>query len=88
MLLTSSCIWGAKYATSTGVLSGNVPDIEELCALCAPLPEGSSVTVYPMKVEKKKAREELDIVNVVEWRKDTRADERWFLLTRRPEGGE
>ena len=44
--------------------------------------------MYPMKVEKKKAREELDIVNVVEWRKDVRAHERWFLLTRRPEGGE
>ena len=42
---------------------------------------------YPMKVEKKKAREELDIVNVIEWRKDATSP-RWFLLVRRPEGGE
>ncbi len=43
-----------------------------------------------MKAEKKKAREELDIVNVIEWRKcrSAGARERWFLLVRRPEGGE
>ena len=67
-----------------------MPDIEELCTLCELLPVGSSVTAYPMKAEKKKAREELDIVNVIEWRKDRNADatNRWFLLVRRPEGGE
>ena len=43
--------------------------------------------MYPMKVEKKKAREELDVVNVIEWRRSP-ADARWFLLVRRPEGGE
>ncbi|PIL27683.1 hypothetical protein GSI_10836 [Ganoderma sinense ZZ0214-1] len=66
-----------------------IPDIEELCTLCEPLPDGSSVTTYPMKAEKKKAREELDIVNVIEWRKHRNADatDRWFLLVRRPEGG-
>jgi A/G-specific adenine glycosylase len=37
-----------------------------------------------MKVERKKQREELNIVSVVEWRS---GDDRWFLLTRRPEGG-
>jgi len=37
-----------------------------------------------MKMERKKQREELNIVSVVEWRN---ADDRWFLLTRRPEGG-
>ncbi|KAI0634857.1 DNA glycosylase [Trametes polyzona] len=63
-----------------------VPDIEELCTLCEPLPAGSPVTAYPMKAEKKKAREELDIVNVIEWRRHA-AGERWFLLVRRPEGG-
>ena len=46
------------------------------------------MTAYPMKAEKKKAREELDVVNVVEWRRDAHATERWFLLVRRPEGGE
>ena len=67
-----------------------LPDIEELCTLCEPLPDGSPVTTYPMRAEKKKAREELDIVNVIEWRKDRNADatNRWFLLVRRPEGGE
>lgn len=37
-----------------------------------------------MKAGRKKAREELDIVNVVEWRAD---NERLFLLVQRPEGG-
>ena len=41
-----------------------------------------------MKAEKKKAREELDVVNVIEWRKHAASEERWFLLVRRPEGGE
>jgi A/G-specific adenine glycosylase len=66
----------------------DVPDIEEMCATCEPLtlPEGTPglVTAFPMKVERKKPREELDIVNVVEWRRD---DHRFFLLVRRPEGG-
>lgn len=44
-----------------------------------------------MKVERKKAREELDVVSVIEWRAtvdDECDDDRWFLLIRRPEGGE
>lgn len=40
-----------------------------------------------MKAERKKAREEMDIVNVIEWRPSARSNERWFLLVRRPEGG-
>jgi hypothetical protein len=40
-----------------------------------------------MKVERKKSREELDVVNVIEWRCNAKPDERWFLLVRRPEGG-
>ena len=55
--------------------------------MCEPLPVGSSVTAFPMKVERKKAREELDIVNVVEWR-HPQTHERWFLLIRRPDGGQ
>ncbi|KZT28096.1 DNA glycosylase [Neolentinus lepideus HHB14362 ss-1] len=66
-------------------------DIEELCTLCKPLPlpEGSPelVTVFPMKAERKKAREELDIVNVIEWRSSTGKNDRWFLLVRRPDAG-
>ncbi|TFY51505.1 hypothetical protein EVJ58_g10530 [Rhodofomes roseus] len=46
---------------------------------------GSPVTSFPMKVVKKKSREELDIVNVIEWRHHADG-ERWFLLVRRPEG--
>jgi hypothetical protein len=40
-----------------------------------------------MKAERKKAREELDVVNVVEWRRYDNGD-RWFLLVRRPDEGE
>ena len=47
-------------------------DTEELCTLCEPFPADESdtdlVTIYPMKVERKKAREELNSVNVIEWR--------------------
>jgi A/G-specific adenine glycosylase len=40
-----------------------------------------------MKAERKKAREELDIVNVIEWQPKDHSD-RYFLLVRRPERGE
>ena len=64
-------------------------DIEDLCKVCDPIPltegfDAPSVTSYPMKIERKKQREELNVVSVVEWRND---DDRWFLLSRRPEGG-
>ncbi|KAK7683526.1 hypothetical protein QCA50_013360 [Cerrena zonata] len=71
----------------SGVNTHDVPDIEELCSICEPLPHSVTVTMFPMKAERKKAREELDIVNVIEWRPDARSNERWFLLVRRPEGG-
>ncbi|KAH8116805.1 DNA glycosylase [Phellopilus nigrolimitatus] len=62
-------------------------DIEELCTLCEPILPGedAGVTRYPMKVERKKAREEVDVVNVVEWLSPQGA--RYFLLVRRPEKG-
>lgn len=66
------------------------PNIEELCTVCKPFPaddpETGLVTIYPMKVGRKRAREELDSVNVIEW---CSADDRnrFFLLVRRPEGG-
>ena len=66
-----------------------LPDIEDTCTLCHPLPIPTLVTSYPMKVERKKAREELDVVSVVEWRATVdEHNDRWFLLVRRPEGGE
>ena len=40
-----------------------------------------------MKPNRKKAREELDIVSVIEWQCSPRPEDRLFLLTKRPEGG-
>jgi A/G-specific adenine glycosylase len=68
-------------------VSDTVPDIEELCSLCAPIPRPLSVESFPMKAEKKKAREETDTVRVVEWRRGTAPSQRWFILIKRPEGG-
>ncbi|KAJ6631123.1 DNA glycosylase [Mycena sp. CBHHK59/15] len=80
--------WCAAYASTREKNSMTpeilVTDIEDLCKICEPLIDGASVTTYPMKADKKKAREELDIVNVVEWRSGS---DRQFLLMRRPEGG-
>jgi len=65
-----------------------VPDIEDLCSICEPLPRTPDASLYPMRVEKKKPREELDLVSVIEWRpKATAIKDRQFLLVRRPEGG-
>ncbi|KAG2043723.1 DNA glycosylase [Suillus americanus] len=64
-------------------------DIEELCLVCDTIPsdeDNGSVTIFPMKAERKKPREELDSVNVIEWRSRNSRD-RWFLLVRRPQGG-
>ncbi|EIW80749.1 DNA glycosylase [Coniophora puteana RWD-64-598 SS2] len=81
--------WCQGYRLTKEESMEDAPDIEELCTLCAPVTadeEVGSVTIYPMKAERKKAREEMDSVNVVEWRhKNT--NERWFLLVRRPESG-
>ncbi|EFI26765.1 A/G-specific adenine DNA glycosylase [Coprinopsis cinerea okayama7 len=65
----------------------DVVDIEDLCTLCESIPRPVSVVDFPMKIEKKKAREEVDIVNVVEWRSKSMSAERWFLLVKRPEKG-
>jgi hypothetical protein len=80
-----------EVAAATMLTIGKVDteDIEDLCKVCDPIPlsegfDAPSVTSYPMKIERKKQREELNIVSVVEWRND---DDRWFLLSRRPEGG-
>ncbi|KAF9459761.1 DNA glycosylase [Collybia nuda] len=81
--------WCRGFITAgpEGIIPEIIPDIEDACTLCEPLPEGSTITSYPMKVERKKAREELDVVNVIEWRARTNPTERHFLLVRRPEGG-
>jgi hypothetical protein len=73
---------GADIILQTSTVN-DVTDIEDLCTLCEPL-SSLNVTSYPMKVERKKPREELDVVCVAEWRSE---DQRWFLLVRRPEGG-
>ncbi|KIJ39008.1 hypothetical protein M422DRAFT_68891 [Sphaerobolus stellatus SS14] len=65
--------------------SASVPmDIEDLCEICEPIPKGISVTRFPMKAIKKKARVETDAVNVVQWNGD---GQRYFALIRRPDGG-
>ncbi|KAL5511095.1 hypothetical protein ACEPAH_4310 [Sanghuangporus vaninii] len=76
----------AAYRESRGQLKEE-NDIEELCTLCEPVQpdEDTGVTRYPMKVERKKAREEVDVVNVVEWLSPLGS--RLFLLVRRPEKG-
>jgi A/G-specific adenine glycosylase len=65
----------------------NVSDIEELCGICAPIPGSTTVESFPMRAERKKAREETDVVRVVEWRANPTSQERWFVLVRRPDGG-
>ena len=72
---------------STLTLQETIGDIEDLCSLCEPLPSPFAVTALPMKAEKKKAREEVDIVSVVEWKSTAESEDRWFLLVRRPEKG-
>lgn len=69
-----------------------IEDIEDLCTICLPHvhPNSTGVVRYPMKVEKKKAREETDLVLALEWRsvkEDSSEVERWFLLEKRPDEG-
>ncbi|KAH7883172.1 DNA glycosylase [Phlebopus sp. FC_14] len=85
--------WCRAYQRTHSTSPGNVDknaDIEECCRLCVPAPNDDQaaglVTIYPMKVERKKAREELDLVNVIEWRMKEEG-KRWFVLVRRPEEG-
>jgi A/G-specific adenine glycosylase len=67
-------------------VANSTVDIEDMCIVCEPLPSEALVTTYPMKAGRKRAREELDIVNVVEWYRNA-TSERLFLLVRRPEDG-
>ena len=93
-----SKVWCVKYLHTAGCLivssteqektadhTEKVTDIEDLCPLCSPFPDTSTaVTRYPMKVEKKKAREEFCAVSIIEYKTN---QDRWFLLVRRPEKG-
>ncbi|BGP16879.1 hypothetical protein JCM10213_007326 [Rhodosporidiobolus nylandii] len=74
------------------------PDIEDLCALCAPLPyedtaqaKKHDVEVYPMAKERAKKREEESAVCVLEWVQSGKEgdgdEERKVLLVKRPEKG-
>ncbi|KIK70180.1 hypothetical protein GYMLUDRAFT_34666 [Collybiopsis luxurians FD-317 M1] len=77
--------WCGAYNEENGSKLFSIPDIEETCALCQPKPKGKSgVTIYPLKIERKKARMEMDIVSVVEWRS---SGDRQILLIKRPDKG-
>ncbi|PPQ87673.1 hypothetical protein CVT25_011440 [Psilocybe cyanescens] len=82
--------WCSAYQKSTTAKElplDTVADIEDLCDICEPLTESVAVTSYPMKAERKKAREELDIVHVIEWHTNASSQDRMFLMIRRPENG-
>ncbi|KAL0070289.1 hypothetical protein AAF712_002781 [Marasmius tenuissimus] len=64
-----------------------VVDIEDACTLCDPVDDSSDVTIYPMKVERKKSREETDVVSVIEWCPPDTGAQPQILLVRRPEKG-
>ncbi|KAJ3517911.1 hypothetical protein NLJ89_g208 [Agrocybe chaxingu] len=81
--------WCSAYQKSApeDEQTARVVDIEDVCRLCEPLTSSEGVTSYPMKADRKKAREETDVVNVIEWRSRAISSDRRFLLVRRPEGG-
>lgn len=65
-------------------------DIEDICAICLPLPDQPSsleVTIFPMKAVKKKAREEDTDVYIVELKPEDRNEESSWLVVKRPEKG-
>ena len=43
--------------------------------------------MFPVRTERKRAREEVDIVNVVEWRWMFDPPRRHFLMVKRPDRG-
>ncbi|KAG8764165.1 hypothetical protein FRC11_003021 [Ceratobasidium sp. 423] len=63
-----------------------VADIEEICRVCSPLPiTNSSVTRFPMKIDKKKARVETSVVCATRW--ISSSGEEWWLMAKRPATG-
>ncbi|KAF9523248.1 DNA glycosylase [Crepidotus variabilis] len=85
--LQSWCSAFRISGTSDKQTPSTLTDIEDLCRVCEPFAEFEGVTSYPLKAERKKAREELDIVNVIEWRSLIHPESRHFLMVRRPAGG-
>lgn len=72
---------------STDIAQSTVVDIEDCCNVCESIAEFQGVTTYPMRVDRKKAREELDLVNVIEWHPISEPENRQFFMVRRPENG-
>jgi hypothetical protein len=66
--------------------SNGPPDIEDICDICVPFDEEPDVTSYPMKVDKKKPREESDLVLVLQWRSRSGEDPFYFLRKRSKRG--
>ncbi|CAE6470618.1 unnamed protein product [Rhizoctonia solani] len=63
-----------------------VADIEEICGICSPVPTTNvSVTRFPMKVDKKKARVETSVVCAMRWISSS-GDEQWLMAKRPPTG--
>ncbi|KIM33992.1 hypothetical protein M408DRAFT_302956 [Serendipita vermifera MAFF 305830] len=62
-------------------------DIEDQCDLCEPLPGSPiSVTMFPMKVEKKVVPKETDLICIISWKR--KGDEvPYYLLRKRPKTG-
>jgi A/G-specific adenine glycosylase len=62
-------------------------DIEDLCDVCEPIEDTSkSVTIFPMKVEKKAVPEETDVICVIAW-KQAEDPTTYYLLRKRPATG-
>ncbi|KDR72590.1 hypothetical protein GALMADRAFT_252735 [Galerina marginata CBS 339.88] len=78
---------GYQNSVSTNERADTLIDIEDSCRICEPVLAPVGVTSYPMKADRKKAREELDVVHVIEWHPKTNPDNRLFLMIRRPESG-
>ena len=66
--------------------SAGPPDIEDICDICVPFDEEPDVTSYPVKVDKKKPREESDLVLVLQWRSRSEEDPFYFLRKRSEHG--
>ncbi|KAG9009612.1 hypothetical protein FRB94_011875 [Tulasnella sp. JGI-2019a] len=74
------------YLLSTSPSEDSIKDLEDACSVCEPFPSaGSSVTRFPMKVTKKKARVEASVVTVV--RLGPPGPERMVLMSQRPAKG-
>ncbi|KZS97152.1 DNA glycosylase [Sistotremastrum niveocremeum HHB9708] len=76
----------AYQETQSKASNPNLEDIEDLCTTCSPhvLSADLGVVRYPMKIERKKAREETDLVVALEWRS---GEDRRLVLQKRPDDG-